>query len=101
MKELIFYGASDDLLELEGDISEEYGAYGGCAVKLAAADGELLVTAHYGGYAPTWSIGVSPVDEVKPIPGWPMNYSTAENGYSAALVIQCPDDVTVQEMHHA
>lgn len=99
MMNLIFYGASDDLLEMEGDIQDEFEAYNGTTVKLTATDGEMLVTAHYGGHAPVWSIGVAPADEDRPIPAWPMQYRLAENGYSTALIIQCPDDVTVEKIH--
>ncbi len=40
-------------------------------------------------------IGVAQLGENQPIPDWPMKFRTAENGYSPALVIETPEDVTV------
>lgn len=42
MKTVTVYGASDDLLEVEGDITEEFGCYDIEAGILAFSDGTLL-----------------------------------------------------------
>lgn len=42
MSRIVVYGASDDLLEIEGDISEEFGCYDIEAGVLACSDGTLL-----------------------------------------------------------
>jgi hypothetical protein len=72
MKKLKFYGVSDDLFEMDGDISEEISCYNsGAAYHLKAADGEMIVFGHY---APspipgaTWVIGVTLVEEGIPPP---------------------------------
>lgn len=41
---LILYGASDDLLEVEGHVEDEFGAYGphGCTVVIEAPTGERV-----------------------------------------------------------
>ena len=106
MKKLKFYGVSDDLFEMDGDLSEEIGCYdSGAAYHLKAADGEMIVFGHY---APkptpgaTWVIGVTLVEEGISLPTWPMRFETAgPNGYpnpqsySPVLVIEAPDDVVV------
>lgn len=101
MKKLVFYGASDDLLELDGDMQGEFDAYTGKAVKVSSIDGEMLVVAIYAPssvHASVWSIGIAPADEGQPIPEWPMQYGIAVNGYSPALTIICPDDIVVTEV---
>ncbi|WMP47495.1 hypothetical protein [Salmonella enterica] len=46
MKELRFYGASDDLLECEGAIREEVGCYREPGIyHLKSGDGEMLLLA--------------------------------------------------------
>lgn len=42
MKTITIYGASDDLLEIEGDISEEFGCYDIEEGVVAVSDGTLL-----------------------------------------------------------
>lgn len=39
---VIFYGASDDLLELRGAIDEEFGAYNGVTLKITDPDGATI-----------------------------------------------------------
>ena len=108
MKTLKFYGASDDLFEMDGELQEEIGCFRhGAAYHLKASDGEMIV---YGLYAPketkgaSWVVGVSLVDEGIPLPPWPMRYETGPaNGYpdpqpySPMLIIETPDDVSVSE----
>lgn len=42
MSKIVIYGASDDLIEIEGDIREEFGAYGEESSLLGFSDGSLL-----------------------------------------------------------
>jgi len=98
MKEVIFYGASDDLFEIEGAFREEFPCYDGTHVKLLDQHGlGVMVFAYYAlkNIAPTWMIGLSPIDENAPMPDWPVSYKIHENGYSAELTIQVPDDVMI------
>jgi len=92
MKELRFYGASDDLFECEGAIREEVGCFNSVGVyHLKSSEGELLVTGYYLDSG-LWTIGISPANEGISIPSWPYSYSIYEHGYSALLTLQVPDD---------
>lgn len=92
MKELRFYGASDDLFECEGAIREEIGCFSVAGIyHLKSSEGEMQVIANYTDNA-CWAIGVCQVEEDLPIPNWPASYSTHEKGYSVVLTLQVPDD---------
>ena len=91
-KELIFYGASDDLFECEGAIREEIGCFNKPGIyHLKSSEGELLVVGYYLDSG-LWSIGVSQVAENIPLPAWPVTYSVHECGYSPQVTILVPDD---------
>lgn len=98
MKELRFYGASDDLFECEGAIREEIGCFSHPGIyHLRSSEGEMQVIATYTDSG-CWSIGVCQIDEDVPIPQWESAFSTHEKGYSVVLTMQVPDDtVLVQE----
>ncbi|WP_267411905.1 hypothetical protein [Pantoea sp. GM_Pan_4] len=97
MKELRFYGASDDLFECEGAIREEIGCFNDVGkYHLKSSEGEVLVIAQYLDSG-LWSIGLSPVDEGVPVPEWPCKYSIYEHGYSTLLTMQVPDDTELVE----
>lgn len=94
MKELSFYGGSDDLFECEGAIREEVGCFDRAGIyHLRSSEGEMLIV---GLYLPSglWSVGVSQVDECAPIPKWPASYSQAHE-YSSMLTLQVPDDTVL------
>lgn len=91
-KQLRFYGGSDDMFELEGDISEEIDCPSAPGIyHLKSAEGEMLVVAHYLRNG-CWSIGIAQVDEEIPVPKWPVSYSLAHT-YSVMLTIEVPDDI--------
>lgn len=96
---LKFYGASDDLLEIDGTRGEEpdeIGAYDGPrTVKVYDRFGNcLLVTALYSPASNgCWMIGISQADEDQPLPTWPMTW--AATGYTTTLTIEVPDDAVV------
>lgn len=98
---LKFYGASDDLFEVEGTIGgepDEIGCYDEtAAVKVANEHGGLFVVAHYApkNLAACWSIGLMQLDEDVPLPNWPMKWSTGGRGYSVLLEIEVPDSAVV------
>ena len=100
---LKFYGASDDLFEIDGTKGEEPDEIG-CfervpTVKVAFDDETgLFVTAHYApnNSAATWMIGISQIEEDMPLPDWPMRWSApGGRGYSVELEIDVPDGVIV------
>ncbi|WP_447717291.1 hypothetical protein [Pluralibacter gergoviae] len=92
MKELKFYGASDDLLESEGAIREEISCFNSPGIyHLKSADGEMQVVGYYLDSG-LWSIGISQVNENTPLPAWPASFSQHECGNSVVLTLQVPDD---------
>lgn len=97
MRTLKFYGASDDLFEIEGGRRGEPDEIDPSqCVKVTNDHGGLVVSAHYApGVAACWAIGVSQVDEDEPLPDWPMRFRTGEpaSGYSVVLEIDVPDSV--------
>lgn len=107
MRQLRFYGSSDDLFEARASDgwAEEQGGFETTMAYFVASPrdgGRMFVTAEYAPKATNgacWAIGVSQVDEDVPLPDWPMRFETHESGYSVVLVIDAPDDtqVLVQE----
>jgi hypothetical protein len=103
MKELRFYGSGDDLFEIRGSSDKdgiEIGCHDrACNVRVLNDKTGLIVT---GIYSPAhngcWTIGISILDEDRPLPDWYMGYKVAENGYSVELVMNVPDDVVVEEV---
>lgn len=98
---LKIYGASDDLVRLEGLISDEIGCYNqDVRIKVGTDDGGLRVTMRYGAqHSAVWSAEVAQIDEDIPIP-WPVTVKTQgrrddDVGYSVAIVVDCPDDTPV------
>lgn len=98
MKRLIFYGASDDLFEMDGDITEELNVYGKPGkYHLKSADGEMIVVGEYAprvNIAAVWMLSVAHVDDGTPFPPWPM-VIREHSSYSPAIVIDAADDVQV------
>ncbi|HAU5648028.1 hypothetical protein [Serratia nevei] len=91
-KTLNFYGASDDLFEVEGAIREEIGCFNELGIyHLKSAEGEVLVVATYTDEG-CWAIGLCQVGEDVPVPAWPVSYSMHERGYSVQLTMEVPDD---------
>lgn len=85
MKELKFYGASDDLFECEGAIREEICVYSNPGVyHVKSTEGEVLITACYTQEG-CWAIGLAQVSKESIIPAWPASFSQHERGYSVVL----------------
>lgn len=97
-----FWGASDDLIEVEGvKGGDEFGAVykeGSAAVGSFILGGKMRITAHYAG---CWGFAIWPVDEDVLLPDWPVRVCLAGNGYSTRLEIDVPDDVAVFREHQA
>ncbi|GKV88167.1 hypothetical protein [Pectobacterium carotovorum] len=92
MKELKFYGMSDDLFECEGAIREEIYVYRNPGIyHLKSSEGEMVVIACYTD-AGCWAIGIGQVNEGMQLPAWPTSFSQQDSGYSPVLTIQVPDD---------
>jgi len=102
MKRLIFEGHSDDTFGEYGVTHDDYDncASGNPIIWEVRGDGTgLLVHGQYGcGKWPQrvpgcWVIGVQPFEDNWC--GWPMRFELADNGYSPRLIIDAPDDVTI------
>lgn len=95
MKELRFYGASDDLFECEGAIREEISCFNKPGIyHLKSAEGEMQVVGYYLDSG-LWSVGISQIAEDVPLPTWPASYGVHEHGYSTLLTISVPDDIAL------
>lgn len=84
MKALKFYGASDDLIEVEGDLvgCDEYNAES-AAFEVAG----VRVRVIFGG---CWMIGVEPIDEEVMVAAENMRLSLHEKRYSMQLDLDVP-----------
>lgn len=92
MKTAKFYGASDDLIEVEGIRgADEFNVYGdGPHMARFNLGGMMRIHAIYDG---CWSFAVGMVDEEIPLPDWPVRLTS--EGYSMVLEIDVPDTVKV------
>lgn len=88
------YGASDDLIEVEGcKGADEFSAY---ANDLAVWGGDLIAPDGtqmrvYAIYDGCWHFSVGQVEEDVRLPGWPVQILQHESGYSTLLRIEAPD----------
>ena len=94
-----FYGASDDLIEIEGvKGADEFAVTTAANDKIAGefiltgGDGQIRIIAIYDG---VWSFAIAPVDEDVPIPYWPVAHHLHDNGYSVELTIDVAAPATV------
>lgn len=92
---LTIYGASDDLIEVEGSIREEFNVYEGHAeIVVASSDGAMRVVLDYGDNG-CWSAGIRQIDEGARLP-WPVAFGRPEHcAYSVAVTIDCPADAQI------
>lgn len=111
-KELLFYGVSDDLFEVDGPGGDEFsvGRSGLCVVKVSSpttcehcggpmnSTEGLLVTGTY--ISPgVWSVGIAPLATGIPMPEWIAKFDTEPDGkYSARLTLRVPKNATVERM---
>lgn len=101
MKTVKIYGASDDLVEVEGQLRgcDEFNAFGDTEhignIQIATAKDApgYTVAAVYTG---CWSFAVAPIDEDM-VPDWPVRRSFGQDvRYSETVEIDCPDNATVR-----
>lgn len=97
--QIIVYGASDDCIEIEGAVSEEYSIYGDPTVGtvvLESPDGETLeVTLEYRN---DWQITLPPVGEhLTNLVPWPVKFGDRpDRPEDPALFIDAPAGTTVR-----
>ena len=98
---LTIYGASDDLLELEGYINEEYTAYRKATLVLRAPTGaQLAITAEFDGATPIpgegWALSILHSD---PQWTWPVRLAERpDRPDDPAIVLQVPAGTCVREV---
>ncbi|WP_019204545.1 hypothetical protein [Tsukamurella sp. 1534] len=109
---LILYGASDDLLEVEGHVEDEFAAYGGCTVVVEAPTGERvwiravfdddqdLRGINSAESESEWVLSVLHTDVLTVWP-WPIRFIARHDERhdldDPAVVIECPVGTTVRE----
>lgn len=101
------YGASYDLVEIEGHVCEEFPFYGSGHLVVQATSTEtprkfVKVWPHYDG---SWTFRVEPaeseIEEYSPMP-WPVRIIVASGEiagaplYTTAVAIECNEDVYVE-----
>lgn len=96
MKQQEFYGVSDDLIELEGDlIDEEYpGERAGFLIY--GGGGAVRVEVYYGRNG-TWFVAVAPADDGVILPDG-FEASIEVEDYSAHLILALPDDAKLEQL---
>lgn len=97
---ITIYGASDDLVEVEGcEGADEFYVHGGVSGDTVCWHGDLVapggteqmrVSAFYGETG-TWHFALGQTDESVPFPEWGNGISQHESGYSALVTIDAPD----------
>lgn len=100
MAEVTFYGASDDLVEFEGAISEEFDAYEGWKGELVAPDGDsLILNAQYckPGSPSEWTLWV---ENSATYPAWPIRFGERPDCEGdPAIIINVPEGTTIKEIN--
>ena len=102
MQTAIFYGASDDLIEVEGvKGGDEFNVISDdTCVAIFNVGGKMLVYALYGPMG-VWGFGVSQIDDEVRLPDWPIRITNGEPDgmpatiYTTKLEIDVPDDAVV------
>lgn len=100
--EIKIYGASDDLVEVEGcEGADEFNTYEGGKVMwrgdLFAPNGEQMRA--YALYDGCWHVAVGQVDERVPFPSWPVRHEQSDVvKYSTAVVIDAPDGTVLENV---
>lgn len=98
---ITIYGASDDLVEVEGCEGADEFCTDDWQGELVAPDGsQMRVYARYE-LSGCWSVGAAQVDEEHQLPGWPVTITQAaamnpdNPGYSALLSVDAPEGTTL------
>ena len=101
MAELIFYGASDDLVEFGGVISDEFGAYDArpWRGRLTGPGGDsLILTAEFDrpGTQAEWTLGV---ENSGTWPSWPICFTERpDREGDPAIIIDVPEGTKIVEV---
>lgn len=97
---LQFYGASDDLFEMDSSLKGEENEFSpNEAVILDGEEEGMVVFAQYSpGRNACWGIGISQIEDDAPLPNWPMKFKTGKpsRGYSVVFEVEVPDNVVIR-----
>lgn len=93
MPELTFYGSSDDLIECEGVVSEEWNKEHGQFLVVCPDGRQAHVWLVYGDNG-CWSVSYGLVGEDVPAPTGCIQHKT----YTAVLTLDVPEKTTVHEV---
>lgn len=100
MKQLKIYGASDDLIEVDGFDGDEIGCFGDEVrkghIRISSVSENAAMDIHcfYGLSGATWAFAPSMIEEDCPLP-FPVRIEqgTKDNcDYSTVCTVDCPDD---------
>jgi len=96
MKAIKFYGSSDDLIEVEGEIDgcDEYGQFGEKLKDYFTVQSESGAAKIYPIYDGCWSFAIGQTDESIPLPEWDIRVGN-EHDYSTYLMLDVPDDAKI------
>lgn len=98
MAEVTFYGASDDLVEFEGAISEEFNTYSRWQGRLVSPSGEsLILSAEFSkpGSDSDWTLTV---ENSADSPSWPIRFGERpDRDDDPAIIIDVPEGTIVKE----
>jgi len=99
MAELIIYGASDDLVEVEGAFVEEFEAYPKWSGWVIAPDGDRLkVKAEFGARGKHKSDWTLTVENTGTYPDWPIRFGERpDREGDPAIFIDVPEGTIVKE----
>lgn len=103
---LTVYGASDDLVEVEGYIEDEFEAYGPTTLIVTAPDGaRIAITAEFDGPGPMRDVGdgwVLSIHHADPEWTYPVRLGVRRDRDSdPAIVLSVPTGTTVREWDDA
>ncbi|SKM82115.1 Uncharacterised protein [Mycobacteroides abscessus subsp. massiliense] len=104
MSEIVLYGASDDLLEVEGAFTEEFDALNGATVIVESPTGERLWVRAVFDSDPSlrdvgegWVLSLLHADPTR-VWRWPVRFGgRPDRPEDPALILECPDGTTVRE----
>ena len=106
MKHLSIYGASDDLIEFEGDVTgaDEFNPPGSNPIGTYHVAGLCITVEYLNG---VWGIRIAQIGEEIPVEATNITLGIkpygdgTEPGYSMLLEMDVPDDTVVAEANHA
>lgn len=99
MSTITIYGASDDLVEIDGEFTEEFDVYGPWRGRVLAPNGDsLIITAEFGkpGGDAEWTLGV---ENSGTWPAWPIRFGERpDREDDPAIIMDVPSGTIVEAL---